>query len=103
MSKRRAHSNELKARVAMEAIAGLKTASEIAKEYEIHPAQVSQWKRALFDGAPSIFESGKAKKDEKELEKIQERHHAKIGQLTLEVDWLKKKCKQLQIPLDGGR
>lgn len=103
MSKRRNHSNELKARVALEAIAGVKTASEIAKEYEIHPAQVSQWKRNLLEGAPGIFGKGKAGKDEKELEKLQERHHAKIGQLALEVDWLKKKCKQLQIPLKGGR
>jgi transposase-like protein len=49
MSKRRKHSSYLKARVALEAIAGIKTASEIASEYEIHPGQVSQWKKKLLE------------------------------------------------------
>ena len=103
MAKRRRHSAELKARVALEALAGLKTASEIASMYEVHPTQVSQWKRELSERAAGLFEGHAERKQELELEELEQRHHAKIGQLTLEVDWLKKKCKQLQIPLDGER
>ena len=51
MSKRRTHSPEFKARVAMEAISGRKTIQEIATDHAIHPIQVSQWKRQLLDGA----------------------------------------------------
>ena len=103
MAKRRRHSAELKARVALEALTGLKTASEIASMYEVHPTQVSQWKRELSERTAGLFEGHAERKQELELEELEQRHHAKIGQLTLEVDWLKKKCKQLQIPLDGER
>jgi transposase len=103
MAKRRRHSSELKARVAMEAIAGLNTASEIAAAYEVHPSQVAQWKRELLEGAPGLFDRKADKRRERDAEAVEQRHHAKIGQLTLEVDWLKKKCRQLQIPLDGER
>ena len=102
-AKRRKLSAELKARVAMEAIAGIKTASEIAAEFEVHPTQVAQWKRELATRSAEIFDRAGSRKQEKDLEAIEQRHHAKIGQLTLEVDWLKKKCRQLQIPLDGER
>ena len=103
MAKRKKHSSELKARVAMEAIAGIKTAREIAAEYEVHPTQVAQWKRELATRSAEIFDHAGMRKQEKNLEAIEQRHHAKIGQLALEVDWLKKKCRQLQIPLDGER
>ena len=59
MSKRRTHSPEFKARVAMEAISGRKTIQEIAADHAIHPIQVSQWKRQLLDGASELFTRGK--------------------------------------------
>jgi putative transposase len=59
MSKRRTHSPEFKARVAMEAISGRKTIQEIAADHAIHPIQVSQWKKQLLEGASELFTRGK--------------------------------------------
>ena len=66
MSKRRTHSPEFKARVAMEAISGRKTIQEIAADHSIHPIQVSQWKRQLLDGASELFTRGKKSKDKED-------------------------------------
>ena len=54
---RRKHTAEFKARVALEAIKGLKTASEIAGEFEIHPVMVSNWKKEMLEHLPELFES----------------------------------------------
>ncbi len=77
----------------------IKTINEIAQEYEIHPIQVSQWKKELLDRLPEVFERKGGKKNQ-DPEQEQEHLHKKIGQLTMEVDWLKKKCKQLNLPID---
>jgi transposase-like protein len=62
MSKRRTHSPEFKARVAMEAISGRKTIQEIAADHAIHPIQVSQWKRQLLDAVhPRQAEQGQGR------------------------------------------
>jgi putative transposase len=66
MSKRRTHSPEFKARVAIEAISGLKTIQEIAADHAIHPIQVSQWKKQLLEGASDLFTRGKKTKDKEE-------------------------------------
>ena len=66
MSKRRTHSPEFKARVAMEAISGRKTIQEIAADHAIHPIQVSQWKKQLLEGASELFTRGKKTKDKDE-------------------------------------
>ncbi len=66
MSKRRTHSPEFKARVAMEAISGRKTIQEIAADHAIHPIQVSQWKKLLLEGASDLFTRGKKTKDKEE-------------------------------------
>jgi transposase len=98
-SKRRRHSPEFKAMVALEAIKGLKTIQQIAKEHDIHPVQVTEWKRTMQGGASGVFAPGGAKADqESQTERDKEKLHAKIGQLTVEVDFLKKKCKQLGLP-----
>lgn len=97
---RRKHSAEFKARVAFEAIQGLKTQTEIAKEFEIHPIMVGKWKNELLERMPELFEGNSSKKDptvEKEKKVLQQ----KVGQLTMEVDFLEKKCRQLGIPLKG--
>ena len=78
-----------KQKIAIEALKGDKTVNEIAKENGVHPVQVSQWKKELMDGAEVVFGRRKKKGDNAEGEKaVLER---KIGQLTVEVDWLKKK------------
>jgi len=78
-----------KQKIAIEALKGDKTVNEIAKENGVHPVQVSQWKKELMDGAEIVFGRRKKKSDNSEGEKaVLER---KIGQLTVEVDWLKKK------------
>jgi transposase len=97
---RRKHAAEFKARVALEAIRGLKTVSEIAAEYEIHPVMVSNWKKELLANVPVLFDDKKAKTD-KEIDRETEQLQRKIGQLTMEVEFLEKKCKQLGIPVPG--
>jgi len=97
---RRKHSSEFKARVALEAIRGVKTISEIASEFEIHPVMVGNWKKEMLENLPILFEQKDAKK-EKEQERETELLHRKVGQLTMEVEFLEKKCKQLGIPVKG--
>ncbi len=94
-AKRRRHDPEFKARVALEAIKGIKTIQEISKEYEIHPVQVSEWKKKMLEGAAGVFGPGQAKKTGEEFEKERDKLHSKIGQLSVEVDFLRKKSKQL--------
>ena len=89
MNKRRTHSPEFKAKVAMEAISGRRTIQEIASEHSIHPIQVSQWKRQLLENASELFGRGKKTKD-KEAELFQQ-----IGKLQMELEWLKKKSQLL--------
>lgn len=94
---RRKHSAEFKASVALEALKGMSTINEIAAKYEIHPVQVTNWKKELLDRVPEVFERKNAAKD-KTIERDHGRLERKIGQLTMEVDWLEKKCDQLGIP-----
>jgi len=100
MSKRRTRRRftaEFKARVAMEAARGIKTVSEIADENELHPVQVSQWKKELLDSAHLVFEkdSKDARLDAEASEKREARLERKVGQLSIELDWLQKKSKEL--------
>ena len=78
-----------KSKVALEAIKGLKTISEIASEYEVHPNQVSQWKRQLRDGLEDVFTDPRRSNRSEEKEK--DRLYQEIGRLKVELDWLKKK------------
>jgi transposase-like protein len=94
-AKRRRHEPEFKARVALEALKGIKTIQQIARDFDIHPVQVSDWKKAMTDGATGIFGSGRGKAEEEDFDRQREELHAKIGQLTVEVDFLRKKSKQL--------
>lgn len=94
--KRRNHSAEFKARVALEAIKGVKTVQQIAAENHLHPAQVTQWKARMIESAVGIFGRGQGR-GEGSSEEEKERLERKVGQLAVEVDWLKKKCKELGI------
>ena len=94
--KRRNHSSEFKGRVALEALKGIKTIHQIASENEIHPVQVSQWKKELQERLGEIFErkNGKSKEADEDQRHI-ERLERKVGQLTIERDWLAKKSREL--------
>lgn len=94
-SKRRRHEPELKARVALEALKGTKTIQQIAKEYDIHPVQVSEWKKTMTEGMAGIFGPGRKKNEEDGFEREKNELHAKIGQQAVEIDFLTKKSKQL--------
>lgn len=93
---RRKHTPEFKARIALEAIKGIKTISQIAKEFEVHPVMVSAWKKDMMERLPEVFEKKNTRKD-KHIEQETEQLQRKVGQLTMEVDFLEKKCKQLGI------
>jgi transposase len=95
-NKRKRHDSQFKARVALEALKGLKTVQQIAKEFGIHPGQVSDWKRLLSEQAGSVFEGGKNREVE-DFDKEREGLHSKIGELTVQLDFVVKKSKQLGV------
>jgi len=90
---RKRHSAELKAKVALEAIKGQKTVNEIASEYGVHPTQIAQWKKQALDELPDIF-SQRRKIGAQEEEALQAALYQQIGQLKVELDWLKKKVER---------
>jgi putative transposase len=90
MKKRKTFTDKFKSRVALDSIKGMKTLSELATEYKVHPNQVSQWKKLLVTGAPGLFSGGKrvsADNDEKEIAALYE----EIGRLKMDIKWLEKK------------
>ena len=92
-TKRKRHSSAFKAKVGFEALVGLKTVAQLAREYTVHPTQVTQWKATIRDRLPELFEARpEGQEDQQEL--IAQLHQ-KIGQLTVDLDWLKKKSKQM--------
>jgi len=74
MSKRRNHDAGFKAGVALEAVKGERTVSELAAEYGVHPTMIHTWKKALLEGAADIFERGGRKKAEVDEETVRERN-----------------------------
>lgn len=95
-AKRRRHDGAYKARVALEALKGIKTIQQIAKEYEVHPVQVSQWKKTVQEKLGQVFEGGTGGTGGSgDFEKERDQLHSKIGQLTVELDFVTKKSKQL--------
>lgn len=93
MTKRRNHDAGFKARVALEAVKGERTVSELAAEYGVHPTLINQWKRALLEGAPEIFERGGKKAVAVVDEETVRGLHAKIGELAVANDFLSRKLK----------
>ena len=94
MSKRRNHDAAFKARVALEALKGERTVSELAATYEVHPTMIHQWKKALLEGAAGIFErGGQAAATAETAEETVRGLHAKIGELAVANDFLSRKLK----------
>jgi transposase-like protein len=93
--KRRRHEPAFKARVALEALKGARTVQEIASEFEIHPGQVTDWKKVMADNAAMVFDPKGAQAGADPFEAERQRLHAKIGQQAVELDWLAKKSRQL--------
>ncbi len=89
MAQRKKHDAGMKARVALEAVKGERTLNELAGVYGVHPTQIGVWKKALVEGSSSLF-SGKIKRDRKKMEDDQEQLYRRIGELTMEVEYLKK-------------
>ncbi len=84
--KRRNHSSTFKAKVALAAIRGDKTISELAQHYEVHPNQIADWKKRLVAGAEHVFDNGAQVNGDAD-EKVKDLH-AKVGELTMERDFL---------------
>lgn len=82
-------SANFKKKVALEALKEDKTLSQIASQYGVHPIQVSKWKKELLDGAEGIFEDKRSRRKEEGV--AREDLERKIGQLTVELDFLKKR------------
>ena len=86
--KRRNHSPAFKAKVALAAIGGDRTLAELSEQFDVHPNQIQDWKKRLVDSAEDVFGGNavEAQHTEREIEKL----HAKVGQLTMEKDFLSK-------------
>ncbi len=88
--KRRQFSEKFKAKVAVEAIKGIKTLSELSATYKVHPNQISAWKKQLLSNAPELFSSGK-KRQSKSEEELTSPLYEEIGRLKMDIKWLEKK------------
>ena len=89
--KRRQYSGEFKFKVALEASKGLKTLNELAGEYDVHPNQVSSWKKHLFEEGPTVFRRSTARERREQTER-EAALYEQIGRLKMELEWLKKKA-----------
>lgn len=91
-AKRKRYNGAFKAKVGMEAILGVKTVGQLAREYQVHPTLVTQWRGVIRDRVGELFETpAQASPD---AERTIAQLHEKIGQLTVDLDWLKKKARQ---------
>ena len=95
MTQRRKFGTAFKAKVAIEAIKGEKTINEIASIYEVHPNQVSLWKKQALEKLPEAMADGRTKQARNSKPIDEEKLHQKIGQQAVEIDFLKKKLRQL--------
>ena len=94
--KRRNHSASFKAKVALAAVRGDKTLAELAEQFDVHPNQIQDWPRRLLEQADQLFDRGGKQAEETE-HKLKELH-AKIGQLTMERDFLEQGLERIHGP-----
>lgn len=93
---RRGHDAAFKARVALEALKGEKTMAQLSSEFGVHASQIRQWRQKLLEEVPNVF-SDRRRKQEKEGEEMTSELYRQIGQLKVELEWLKKKSLVLQL------
>ena len=87
---RKSYSSDFKAKVALEAVKGDRSLSELSSRYEVHANQIGQWRKALLAGLPEVF-SDKRRRQDEDSEQDKARLYEEIGRLKVELDWLKKK------------
>jgi len=87
--KRKQYKAEFKFQMALEAAKGLKTINQLASEHDLHPTQVSQWKRQLLEEGATLFGNGSVKQ-QREAVKVEADLYEQIGRLKMEMEWLKK-------------
>jgi transposase len=94
---RRKFSAEFKAKVALEAIKNQKTLAQLSQQFEVNPVTISKWKAEFLENMSVIFEgerSGSSEPDSSDKDRL----YAQIGQLKVELDFLKKSARKLGIP-----
>jgi len=91
VQKRKRHSTEFKAKVALEALKGVETLNVLASRYKVHPTQIVQWKKQLTENAPQLFARGQGGATV-DAEQLTAPLYQEIGRLKMEVDFLQKKC-----------
>lgn len=91
---RKQHSPAFKARVAMEAMRGEKTLSQLGSQFKVHPIQIGKWKKSAVDQLADLFVDGRTRKTES-AESGKDALYEEIGRLKVELDWLKKKVGML--------
>ena len=88
--KRKQFTPALKAKVAVEAMKGSRSVNELARLYEVHPTQISEWKKRALEGLPGLFADGR-RRGAQDGEGLEAQLYQEIGQLKVELDFLKKK------------
>jgi transposase len=87
---RKTYSPKFKARVAMEALRGERTLSQLGAQFKVHPIQIAKWRKTALDQLPELFVDGRRKQDNSLVESTA--LFEEIGRLKVELDWLKKKA-----------
>ena len=88
---RKQYSPKFKARVALEAIRGEKTLSQLGSQFKVHPMQIAKWRKAALEQLPELFVDGRSRKSRNE-ETDKDALFEEIGRLKMELDWLQKKA-----------
>ena len=88
---RKQYSPKFKARVAIEAIRGEKTLSQLGSQFKVHPMQIAKWRKAALEQLPELFVDGRSRKSRNE-ETDKDAFFEEIGRLKMELDWLQKKA-----------
>ena len=89
VKKRKTHSAQFKAKVALEALREQHTVNELARKFSVHPSQIHDWKKQLLERVPEVYQQNGARVQDQESEIVPELYQ-QIGRLQVELDWLKK-------------
>jgi putative transposase len=95
MAQRRQRTGQFKAKIVLEALKGQKTINEIASRFGVHPVQLAQWKKQALEELPEVFADRRGRAA-REAEEEKTRLYEEIGRMKVELDWLKKKLRDMQ-------